>query len=54
MIAIDWGWSVEETAAQLLIERTDDKKRHRNTQRYADITARSAANAVERNRSRER
>lgn len=54
MIAIDWGWSMEETAAQLLIERTDDRKRHRNTQRYADITARSAANAVERNRSRER
>ncbi|MEH1845244.1 MAG: DNA-primase RepB domain-containing protein [Nostoc sp.] len=50
MIAIDWGWSVEETAAQLLRERTDDRKRHRNTQRYAEATARSAANGVERNR----
>lgn len=54
MIAIDWGWSVEETAAQLLRERTDDRKRHRNSQRYAEITARSAANGVERNRSQGR
>lgn len=54
MIAIDWGWSVEETAAQLLRERTDDRKRHRNTQRYAEATARSAANGVERNRSQGR
>jgi len=54
MIAIDWGWSVEETAAQLLRERVDDRKRHRNSQRYAEATARSAANGVERNRSQGR
>lgn len=54
MIAIDWGWTVEETAAQLLRERTDDRKRHRNTQRYAEATARSAATGVERNRTQGR
>lgn len=50
MIALDWGWSMEETAAQLLQERTDSRKRHRNTQRYADMTVHSAAIALERNR----
>lgn len=54
MIALDWGWSMEETAAQLLQERTDSRKRHRNTQRYADMTAHSAAIALERNRARGR
>lgn len=54
MIAIDWGWSVEETAAQLLHERFDDHKKHRNSERYATFTARNAEIAVIRNKGRGR
>jgi len=54
MIAIDWGWSVEETANQLLKERYDDHKKHRNSERYATLTARNAEIAVIRNKGRGR
>ena len=45
MTAIDWGWSVEETAAQLLEE--SDKARE-NGERYALDTARNADAAIQR------
>lgn len=54
MTAIDWGWSVEETSAQLLRERFDDHKKHRNSERYATLTARNAEIAVIRNKGRGR
>jgi len=54
MTAIDWGWSIEETAAQLLKERVIDGKKHRNSENYAMLTARNAALAVQRNRSQGR
>jgi hypothetical protein len=50
MTAITWGWSVEETAANLLEIST---KARENGERYALMTAQNAAAAVERrNRSR--
>ena len=50
MTAITWGWSIEETAANLLEIST---KARENGERYALMTAQNAAAAVERrNRSR--
>ena len=51
LIAIDWGWGVEETAARLLEE---SGKARENGEAYALRTARSAAAAVERRGGRER
>jgi hypothetical protein len=45
MTAITWGWSVEETAARLIEE---SRKAQENGERYATLTARNAAAAVER------
>jgi hypothetical protein len=45
LLAIDWGWSVEEAAARLLQE---SGKAQENGQAYALRTARNAAAAVER------
>src|SRR5450755_2471324 len=45
MTAIDWGWSVDETAERLMEEST---KAQENGKGYADLTARNAALAVER------
>jgi hypothetical protein len=45
LTAIDWGWSVEETAARLMQESS---KAHENGEAYALRTARSAAAAIER------
>jgi hypothetical protein len=47
MTAITWGWSAEETAVRLMEEST---KAQENGKRYADLTARNAAAAVERTR----
>ena len=47
LLAIDWGWSVEETAAKLLRESGKDQK---NGEAYACRTARNAATALERRR----
>jgi hypothetical protein len=47
MTAITWGWSAEETAARLMEESA---KAQENGKRYADLTARNAALAVERSR----
>ena len=47
LIAIDWGWGVEETAARLLQE---SGKARENGEPYALRTARNAAAAVERRR----
>lgn len=52
MIAIDWGWSVQETANQLLMERTSNTKRQRDGERYAMLTAHRAAEAVARNNAK--
>ncbi|WP_375493318.1 DNA-primase RepB domain-containing protein [uncultured Nostoc sp.] len=54
MIAIDWGWSVEETATQLLKERFDDHKKNRNSEHYATLTARNAESAVNKRGARGR
>jgi hypothetical protein len=43
MTAIDWGWSVDETAARLIEESS---KAHENGEGYAVRTARNAAAAV--------
>jgi hypothetical protein len=51
LIAIDWGWGVEETAARLLQE---SGKARENGEAYALRTARSAAAAVERRGVRQR
>jgi hypothetical protein len=51
LLAIDWGWSVEETAARLLQESS---KAQENGEPYALRTARNAAAAVERRQGRER
>jgi hypothetical protein len=51
LIAIDWGWGVEETAARLLQE---SGKARENGEPYALRTARSAAAAVERRGVRRR
>ena len=45
MTAISWGWTVDEAKAQLMEEST---KARENGERYADLTARNAALAVER------
>jgi hypothetical protein len=43
-MAIDWGWSVEETAARLLLE---SGKAQEEGAAYATRTARNAAKAIE-------
>jgi hypothetical protein len=47
MTAITWGWSTAETAERLMEEST---KAQANGRGYADLTARNAAQAVERRR----
>jgi hypothetical protein len=47
LLAIDWGWVVEEAAARLLQESA---KAQENGEAYAQRTARSAARALERRR----
>ena len=47
MTAITWGWSVDETKERLMEEST---KAQANGERYADLTTRNAALAVERRR----
>jgi hypothetical protein len=51
MTAITWGWTVDETKARLMEEST---KAQENGERYADLTARNAALAVERRRDQPR
>ena len=51
MIAIDWGWSPEETAARLLEEST---KAQENGEEYARRTAVNAAAAVARRANQQR
>jgi len=51
LLALDWGWSVEETAARLLQE---SGKARENGEAYALRTARNAAAAVERRQGRQR
>jgi RepB DNA-primase from phage plasmid len=51
LIAIDWGWGVEETAARLMQE---SRKAQENGEAYAQRTARNAAAAVERRQGRGR
>jgi hypothetical protein len=43
MIAIDWGWSIKETAGRLMEE---SPKARENGERYAFLTAQRAATAV--------
>jgi hypothetical protein len=45
LLAIDWGWGVEETAARLMQE---SGKAQENGEAYALRTARAAAAAIER------
>ncbi len=45
LLAIDWGWSVEETAARLMHE---SGKARENGEAYAFRTAQNAATALER------
>jgi hypothetical protein len=50
MTAIDWGWSIDDTAARLV--EVSEKARERvrlKDEGYALITAQNAAAAVERN-----
>jgi hypothetical protein len=47
MSEITWGWSVADTAARLMQERT---KAQVSGRPYVDLTARNAALAVERRR----
>jgi hypothetical protein len=47
MTAITWGWTAEEAADRLMEE---SEKARANGRRYADLTARNAAQAVERRR----
>jgi hypothetical protein len=51
MTAITWGWTIDETAARLMEEST---KAQENGERYADLTARNAALAVERRQQQPR
>jgi hypothetical protein len=51
LLAIDWGWSVEETAVRLMQE---SKKAQDNGEAYAVRTARNAAAAFEQRQGRER
>jgi len=50
MTAIDWGWSIEDTAAKLpdVSEKARERVRLKD-EGYALITAQNAAAAVERN-----
>ena len=47
LTAIDWGWSIEDTAKQLMLEST---KAQENGDNYAVMTAQNAAAAVHRRR----
>lgn len=47
MTALDWGWSIEETAARLI---TESSKAKENGEGYALLTAQNAAAAVTRRR----
>ena len=49
MTAIDWGWPVEDTANRLMEESS---KAQENGEGYALATAKNAAAAVDRERSR--
>ncbi len=51
LLAIDWGWSLEETAARLMQE---SGKAQENGEAYALRTARNAAAAIERRGGRQR
>ncbi len=51
MTAIDWGWSIEATAARLMEEST---KAQANGEKYAQLTAQNAAAAVERRSQNQR
>lgn len=51
LLAIDWGWSVEETAARLMQESS---KAQQEGERYAERTARNAAAAIEQRQHRGR
>lgn len=51
LLAIDWGWSVEDTAARLMQESS---KAQENGEAYALRTARNAASAIERREGRQR
>ncbi len=51
MTAITWGWSVDETTERLMEEST---KAQANGERYASLTARNAALAVDRRRDQPR
>jgi len=51
LLAIDWGWTVEQTAARLMQE---SGKAQENGEAYALRTARSAAAAIERRRGWQR
>lgn len=51
LLAIDWGWSVEATAARLLQE---SGKARENGEAYADRTARNASAVIEERRDRHR
>jgi len=51
LLALDWGWSIEETTARLLQE---SGKARENGEAYAQRTARNAAAAVERRQGRQR
>jgi hypothetical protein len=46
MTALDWGWSIDDTAARLM---EVSAKARENGERYAALTAQNAAAAVERN-----
>jgi hypothetical protein len=51
LLAIDWGWSVEETTARLMQE---SGKAQENGEAYAQRTAQSAAAAIEQRGERQR
>jgi hypothetical protein len=51
LIALDWGFSVEETAARLMDESTKAKE---NGERYALLTAQNAAAALARRQGKGR
>jgi hypothetical protein len=51
LLAIDWGWNIEDTTARLLRESS---KARENGERYALRTAQNAAAAIERRRGQGR
>ncbi len=51
LLSIDWGWSIEDTAARLMQESSKAKE---NGEAYALRTAQNAAAAIERRGARER